>query len=211
MHRLSATWLAISVLLVSILACGSSPSDSDIQSAAETMIARTAAAATNEPDSPPASEETTVPEEPAAAASDQPTEQPTQAAVGTSRTSPAKIGDPMFFAKLGTVTVTASDWVPGQAGRVILSLTLVCELSPDESCNTISLVYDVVGSSATVYDQVFDSLVPDPDFYLQEVFGGGTVTGYMGFSVETEDTLVLRLKPIVDFANQDRYVDLNPD
>jgi len=114
-----------------------------------------------------------------------------------SKNNPVPLGSGYAFPGYGTLTVIENQWQAGQTGFAIVKLNLICELPSDQVCKTSDFTFsgDVIGASGTIYKQSFDSSnIPSPQFMRpgeSEVYGGGTKSGYAGFSLTAQENGLL--------------------
>ena len=124
--------------------------------------------------------------------------------VGTSRSNPAPVGsivhvDDMDFIVTGVIRPANSDVSNGNmfnetpvAGKeyMLVTLNVTCTLSSDKQCTFSTYNLKVLGSDGILADKAFVAGVPglieDSTFY-----GGASVTGNMPFLVTQGDTSIL--------------------
>lgn len=116
--------------------------------------------------------------------------------------NPVPIGTGYRFAGHGTMTVTEARWQPGQTGVAVVGLSFTCERPADQPCNTGDFMLDATGSAGVTYIREFGRAVPEPsfgDFMTDEVYGGGTQSGYAGFLITNdEDWLMMKVEIFLD-------------
>lgn len=112
--------------------------------------------------------------------------------------NPVQVGNGFRFAGHGTMTVTEARWQPGQTGVAVVEISFTCERPADQPCDTGDFMFDAVGSSGVTYQQEYSGAVPEPpfgSFMNDEVYGGGTQTGYVGFLITgSEEWLMMRVE-----------------
>jgi len=76
---------------------------------------------------------------------------------------------------------------PGQEW-IIINASFFCDLDPDKTCNMTLMGFgmDLIGSSGRTYDASLFSVIENS--YEGEVFGGGQLTGNLGFIIDQSET-----------------------
>jgi hypothetical protein len=109
--------------------------------------------------------------------------------------NPVPMGTDYTFPEFGTLTVVKSYWSPGQTGLAIAELSFTCELPAGQECRLqLAFRLDALGSTGNGYKQPFDATVPLPEFISllnPPIFGGGTITGNVGFVITNEENFLL--------------------
>ncbi len=112
--------------------------------------------------------------------------------------NPVAMGSGFPLPGMGTLTVNASSWQPGQAGLVIVDLSFVCERPAGQRCNTSTIMLDAFGASGSGYERVFDASIPEPSFgsyFARHLYGGETERGNAGFRIDkSESSLMMRVR-----------------
>lgn len=74
---------------------------------------------------------------------------------------------------------------PGQEW-VLVSVTFHCDLEADKTCNTSLMQLELVGNLGKVYNSQLFAVIDNK--FGGEVFGGGQITGDIGFIIDSSDT-----------------------
>jgi len=123
-----------------------------------------------------------------------------------SRENAISVGTGFQIPAYGILTVTEVQWESGQTGLAIVKMALICQLSPNQSCETSDFLIDVVGESGTIYERSFDSSnIPNPR-WGEEIYGGGSIEGHAAFLITaSENALSLRVRgrPVRNNLNVD--------
>lgn len=120
--------------------------------------------------------------------------------------NPVPLGSSYRFPNFGTFTVT--NGTQAKSGWAIIYVTFTCELPANQKCDASNFMFDAVGVSGTVYRQEFDTHIPEPGFAdifsgRDEVYGGGTTSGYVGFYLpQQENSIKLRVHIFLDFNTE---------
>lgn len=188
-----------SVFLIATLACASSPSQSDI----ETAIAQTQGVG---PATEAAGDQT---EEPTDLPTQEPTEEPTAtpAGSGTTRTNPAapgteiRVGDYTISdvegVRPGDAVVEAENMFNAKAAAgneyLLVRVWVKCEKGPDETCESHAIrLFRLITADGNVLTP--GTLAGDNLLGKIELFGGATAKGMLAFEVsktETDFTLMI--------------------
>lgn len=123
--------------------------------------------------------------------------------------NPVPIGTGYRFPGWGIMTVAESRWQVGQTGIAIVKIAFTCERPADQVCDTSDFMFDAIGNtSGRNYGVEFDSSIPEPGFGdifndNAEIYGGKTLTGYVGFLIKDyEDALLMRVHIFLDLDTE---------
>lgn len=139
---------------------------------------------------------------------------PTTAPLGSARSNPAPVGTEVIIddvtMKIIEVTRPVDDIVaagnmfnaapePGNE-YIMVTISVVCNESPDVTCLLGSYDFELTGSSGFVHDPAWvvgvAGLLESVEF-----FGGATVTGGLIFEVAQDETdLILIYEPLISFS-----------
>jgi len=68
---------------------------------------------------------------------------------------------------------------------VVADVTFFCDLSSNRTCNTSAIFFEMVGKNGTIYQ--VERLAVIENAFGGEIFGGGQVTGNVGYIVDSSD------------------------
>jgi len=192
-YRVYGVLSAVLVLVIATLACGRSTPEVKV------------------PEATPQPSEVQPTTSLAATATKRPTLTPTTAPLGSSRSNPAPVGaevtiDDMTF-KVVELTRPADDIVaagnmfydkpePGNEYAMV-TISVTCNKSSDETCRVSYLDFKLIGSSGIVREP---EIVAGVTGLLKssKFFGGVTVTGKIIFEIAQDETnLILAYKPFL--------------
>ena len=77
---------------------------------------------------------------------------------------------------------TGQEWV-------IANVTFYCDLPADDTCNTSAIDFELVGENGEVYNAELFAVIDDE--FGGEIFGGGQITGNVGYIVDSSDSKLL--------------------
>lgn len=72
---------------------------------------------------------------------------------------------------------------------VLVNVTFDCQVSAEDTCVVSLMNFELVGESGTVYDKEIIAVLEND--FSGEIFGGGSVTGDLGFIIDSDDTNLL--------------------
>ena len=90
--------------------------------------------------------------------------------------------DVMRTNMFNTEPETGQEWV-------IVEATFFCDLAPDDICTTSVMRFDLVGKSGEAFGDELLAILDNA--FGTEVFGGGLVTGNIGFIIDSAETNLL--------------------
>lgn len=148
------------------------------------------------------------------AAAQPPTPSPSPTTVLGTFDNPVPLGLPFTIPGLGSLTVTSTQWVPGQTGFAISQLTFTCERPPSQICDTAHFMLNAVGSSGNGYAREFDTAIPGPSFgdiFDGDLYGGATESGNVGFLVtNTEQSLLMSVEIFLKIEDPTIFFRVSP-
>ena len=81
---------------------------------------------------------------------------------------------------------------------VLVDVSFFCDLSSEEVCNISFLQFEIVGTLGRAYNREAIVVLDNP--FTGEIFGGGEITGSIGFIVDSSDSELLLV--FVDFGRK---------
>jgi len=183
-------------VLVTSLACGSSPSSPVV----------------NSPTNISENESTTSEPEVIATTEIKPTNTVEQEPIGTSRSNPAPVGseissDDMLFSV--TEIIRPADEIvsngnmfnstpePGKE-YIFIKLLISCQKSPDDKCSIYPSSFKLINSSGNIVESEFFLSGVTGLLENNDLFGGASVEGYLSFIVEQQEANpILMYEPLI--------------
>jgi WD40 repeat protein len=84
---------------------------------------------------------------------------------------------------------------------ILVNVTFYCDLPADQICNSSAIYFELVGDSGEIYDTELFTVIDNA--FGGEIFGGGEVTGEVGFIIKKSDTDLLLI--VNDLGDRDFF------